>query len=232
MTGLGVPDSTADDSSAGGGFLWSADCASISSLSHLFQRPDRQRAYITRRNTGRSFVLNANRLPPCVASSSANVPTVTVGGVAGTVIYGGWVEGTVARLYQLNVTLPGSGAGPFTNSAGQAVSTITAPVLLPVVVTANSQTARQVSISGSRHAFSSLAVRRWSYRNSWHRVGRSNNAVTATEGTSPYRYAVTSGLLPSGLSLNVNTGAITGTPAANTPGSYTLTVTGTDRTFG
>ncbi len=55
--------------------------------------------------------------------------------------------------------------------------------------------------------------------------------MNATEGTSPYLYAVTTGLLPAGLSLvnNGTTAAITGTPAANTSGNnYVVTVTATD----
>ncbi|MDR1529326.1 MAG: Ig domain-containing protein, partial [Burkholderiales bacterium] len=43
---------------------------------------------------------------------------------------------------------------------------------------------------------------------------------------SPYSYAVTVGALPTGLSLDPDTGAISGTPAA--AGSYTFTVTVTD----
>ena len=50
--------------------------------------------------------------------------------------------------------------------------------------------------------------------------------VVATGGTSGYTYAVTSGLLPAGLSLIG--GVITGTPGANTAGTYVLTVTATD----
>lgn len=56
----------------------------------------------------------------------------------------------------------------------------------------------------------------------------SNNLVVATQGTSPYRYALTSGVLPTGLSLNATTGAISGTPLAGTAGSYAVTVTATD----
>ena len=56
----------------------------------------------------------------------------------------------------------------------------------------------------------------------------SSNLVVATEGTSPYLYSLTSGLLPSGLSLNTTTGAITGIPNANTSGTYLVTVTAMD----
>ena len=50
--------------------------------------------------------------------------------------------------------------------------------------------------------------------------------VTAQGGTSPYSFAVTAGALPTGLSLNSSTGAISGTPAAT--GTFTFTVTVTD----
>ncbi|HVB85752.1 MAG TPA: putative Ig domain-containing protein [Candidatus Dormibacteraeota bacterium] len=42
-----------------------------------------------------------------------------------------------------------------------------------------------------------------------------NTPVTASGGTGPYTYAVASGSLPSGLSLNTSNGAITGTPSAS-----------------
>ncbi len=49
--------------------------------------------------------------------------------------------------------------------------------------------------------------------------------VTVTGGTGPYTFAVTSGSLPTGLSLNASTGEITGTPSATGPFSFTITVT-------
>ena len=52
--------------------------------------------------------------------------------------------------------------------------------------------------------------------------------VTATEGSDTIEYAVTSGSLPSGLSLNTNTGAITGTApsvAADTTSTFSITAT-------
>ena len=52
--------------------------------------------------------------------------------------------------------------------------------------------------------------------------------MTATEGTPSYRYAVTSGVLPAGLTLAPTTGIISGLPAANTAGSYAVTITATD----
>ncbi|MBV9558747.1 MAG: putative Ig domain-containing protein [Pseudolabrys sp.] len=55
-----------------------------------------------------------------------------------------------------------------------------------------------------------------------------NQTIVASNGTAPYSYAVIAGALPTGLSLNGGTGAITGTPT--TPGSYSFTIQGTDAT--
>ena len=51
-------------------------------------------------------------------------------------------------------------------------------------------------------------------------------SVTGSGGTGPYTYAVTSGALPTGLSLDTNTGAILNAPTA--AGSYSFTITATD----
>jgi hypothetical protein len=57
-----------------------------------------------------------------------------------------------------------------------------------------------------------------------------NSAITVSGGTGPYTFAVTSGSLPPGLTLNANTGAITGTPTTAGPFSFAVTVT--DSTLG
>ena len=53
-----------------------------------------------------------------------------------------------------------------------------------------------------------------------------NQVLSATGGTAPYTFAVSSGALPTGLSLNPATGAITGTPT--TFGTFNFTITATD----
>lgn len=53
-----------------------------------------------------------------------------------------------------------------------------------------------------------------------------NSQLSATGGTTPYTWALTSGALPNGLSLNGTTGAITGT--ATTTGNFLFTVRVTD----
>ena len=52
-----------------------------------------------------------------------------------------------------------------------------------------------------------------------------SNSITASGGASPYTYTVTSGALPTGLSLDTNTGAISGTPTSQTQASFTITAT-------
>jgi len=54
-----------------------------------------------------------------------------------------------------------------------------------------------------------------------------SQTLAAAGGTPPYTWSLASGSLPSGLSLNSSTGAITGTPSA-TPGTYSFTAKVTD----
>jgi hypothetical protein len=53
-----------------------------------------------------------------------------------------------------------------------------------------------------------------------------NQIVTASGGTAPYTFAISSGSLPTGLILTAATGAISGTPTA--PGTFTFSITATD----
>jgi hypothetical protein len=55
-----------------------------------------------------------------------------------------------------------------------------------------------------------------------------SETMSAVFGTSPYTFAVTSGSLPAGLSLNSTTGVISGTPT--TAGTSTFTIKCTDAT--
>ncbi|WP_174997230.1 IPT/TIG domain-containing protein [Pandoraea iniqua] len=52
-----------------------------------------------------------------------------------------------------------------------------------------------------------------------------NQTMSASGGTLPYRFTVTSGALPAGLTLNPTTGALTGTPSATGTSTFTISVT-------
>ena len=206
VTGLGAPDGTADNATVGTG-AWPADCISLAS-------------YLTTLNfaTSGSFVtldgallpsglFNTGRLAPCLKTSTG-VPVVTIGGQPATVIYAGWVPDSVAGQYQLNVRLPGSGAKSYTPVSGDAIAgPLTAPVQLPVVVTARGRASQagvtmwvapRLKVTGPAAAgLRGIVGAAWSAK---------GNVVIATDGTGPYQYAVTGGTLPGGLMLDANTG--------------------------
>ncbi|WP_161805176.1 putative Ig domain-containing protein [Amantichitinum ursilacus] len=57
-----------------------------------------------------------------------------------------------------------------------------------------------------------------------------STSLTAAGGIAPYAYAITAGALPSGVTLNTATGALSGTPTAG--GVFNLTITATDSSTG
>jgi hypothetical protein len=57
-----------------------------------------------------------------------------------------------------------------------------------------------------------------------------SQTLTASGGTAPYHFTITSGSLPSGLTLNATSGALSGTPLAS--GTFRFTVKATDSTTG
>lgn len=52
-----------------------------------------------------------------------------------------------------------------------------------------------------------------------------NQTITASGGTAPYTFLVTAGVLPNGLTLNPNTGVISGTPTTATNAEFNVTAT-------
>jgi hypothetical protein len=238
MTGLGEPRSTAANTANSAAAVWSTDCVST----------DNYKTSLNSNTVGVTTLdgvviaskwLAANRLAPCMPTGGqAPAVAVTVGGQAATVQYAGWVQDTIAGLYQVNVLLPsltavsGTNSGKFTTKDGAQVAAITDLVQLPVKVAFNGLSSQDgvtmwvaprllvTAPSGITNGYLQGTVGT--------PLVTANNVtkVTATGGTGTFRFAVTSGLLPSGLSLT--NGVIQGTPAANTDGVYTITVTATD----
>ncbi|WP_430715484.1 putative Ig domain-containing protein, partial [Ralstonia flaminis] len=113
----------------------------------------------------------------------------------------GVLSGTPTAGGTFNFTVTATDANSFTASRAYSVS-IGAPT---VTVSPAAVTAAQVTTAYSQ-------------------------TFSATGGTAPYTYAVSSGTLPAGLSLNASTGVVSGTPTAL--GSSTFTVRATDSSTG
>src|SRR6185369_825077 len=135
VTGVGVPDGTADNATVGTG-VWPADCVSPASYLTSLNFTRSSSAVPLDGALVSSGLLNTGRLAPCL-QTAASIPSVMIGGQPAVVTYAGWVPDSVAGQYQLNVRLPGSGAKSYTSATGDAIAgPLTAPVQLPVVVTA------------------------------------------------------------------------------------------------
>ncbi|KQX27779.1 hypothetical protein ASD01_22030 [Ensifer sp. Root423] len=148
------------------------------------------------------------------ANSTANVisPSISGGAAASLAIASPPSRGnaSVSGLQIVYTPQPGySGADSFTYTATNATGTST-----PATVT--------VTISPPVLVFSptggtlAAAVAGVSY----------SQSLTASAGTAPYLYQVTSGALPGGLTLDPVSGAISGRPGAD--GDFAFTVTATD----
>jgi Putative Ig domain len=230
VSGLGLPNSTAADGT-GGSDSAPTDCISTANYQSALAAASGLTLTSIDGAILQSSLIDPSRLPPCMATSSGTpttIPAITIGGVAvpaNHIKYAGFVAGSVAGLYQINVQLPGT-TGNYTTSTGASITNVTTEVALPVVVTsqgASSQAGVNIWVQPellltAPTALSGTVGVAWS---------GSNNTVTAADGVSPYTYAVTAGTMPAGLSLTSG-GAIVGTPFAGTGGQYQITVTATD----
>jgi len=225
VTGLGMPDSSSDNATAGKS-LWPNDCVSTTSFLTSLNRFTAASATAIDGALILASQLNTGRLAPCFKAAT-NTPTVTIGGQPATVIYAGWSPDLVAGQYQLNVRMPSFSKGPFTSASGDIIAApLTAAVQLPVAVSAKGRSSQagvtvwvapRLKIAGlAAAALTGVAGT------------AKSNQIVASGGTPPYQYALASGNLPAGLTLNPATGAISGTLAAGSAGSYPVTITATD----
>jgi uncharacterized protein (TIGR03437 family) len=220
VTGLGRPDS---DGTGGG---YSATCMPTDSYWAAVNSSTSVSPALTS-NDGlvlQSALFPSGQIQPCVKSTSPNVPSVTVGGVTGAVKFAGWVAGSVAGLYQINVQLPSS-SSTFTDAAGATGPATSTAFYLPIVVTAAGKSSQRNGVDlwvvRSLQVVSTGAVSGAS-GSAW-----AGSAVVASEGSGTYTYS--SGTMPAGLTLNAD-GTITGNPT--TPGTSTVVFTATDSVNG
>jgi uncharacterized protein (TIGR03437 family) len=116
VSGLGAPNSTAASVTSTKAGTFPGSCFSVANYvtAAALNPASADGVVLQSSNWG------TGNLPPCFATKS--YVTVTIGGIAATVTYAGWVSGSVTGLYQLNVTVPKA-------------TTSTTPVNLPVLIT-------------------------------------------------------------------------------------------------
>jgi uncharacterized protein (TIGR03437 family) len=232
VTGLGAPDSTT--STAAWTTPNTVDCMTASAYWAAVNSTDSPSAPLTS-NDGlviQSALFPASNIQPCLMHSGTDVPTVKIGNIPATVVFAGWVSGSIAGLYQINVQIPAKGSA-FIDSANDASQPASLAVLkLPVVVTANSVSSQPTGVNiyvaasllvtqtGATTSAQTGALATWGSAG-----GDSVSGFTTAEGTGPYAYTLntadTASLLAIGLSINATTGAITGTAV---DGTATITV--------
>jgi uncharacterized protein with beta-barrel porin domain len=146
------------------------------------------------------------------ANSSANPITLNLSGGAATSVavssapsHGSATASGTSIIY--TPTAGYSGADSFTYTATNASGT-SSPATVSLTVSAPTLSVAPATLGAGTSGSAYSAT------------------LSATGGSAPYSYAITSGSLPAGLSLNTSTGVISGTPT--TDGTSNLTVTVTD----
>lgn len=165
-------------------------------------------------------LLPSGNLPPCVKT---NQPSVTIGGITATVQYAGWVAGSVAGLYQINVLMPASGSN-FTDASGTPGALTGTARYLPVVITSGGKTSQPSGVA--IWAAQTLLPTYTGPASGTNGHAWGTASVSTQDGTGPYTFALGTGTFPAGMTLDSSSGAIAGSPT--TPGTYTFTVNVTD----
>ena len=169
----------------------------------------------------RSYTLTVDQSAPVVgavsatvaANSSGNPITLDLsGGAADSVAIDAAATHGTASVSGTSVTYTPtagySGTDSFTYTAPNAVGT-SSPATVTVTITAPA-----LALSPAAGALTDATAG----------TAYSDINFLASNGTAPYTYAVTSGALPSGMSLSSG-GVLSGTPAAATAASFTITAT-------
>ncbi len=168
--------------------------------------------------------------PPSIDVTPRALPSATVG----TAYSASMTASGGQTPYSYAVTSGALPAGLTLSSAGVVSGTPTAGGDFTFTVTATDSTTGAGSPFSASKSVSltvrtpTVAIAPATLTNGTQNVGYSQS-VSASGGTAPYSFAVTSGALPAGLTLSSG-GALSGTPTA--AGSFSFTVTATDSSTG
>ena len=195
-----------------------------------------------------TFFVNLSAAVNATISDNQGVGIITNDDVPVTVNPASVPNGTVAAAYSQTLTASG-GTGPYSFSvtagalpAGLTLSTggvlsgtPTAGGTFHFTATAIDSSAFPGAFSGGRAyslviALPTISLPATTLAGGTLGSSYSASITAASGGTAPYGYAVTAGALPSGLTLNPSTGAITGTPSAM--GTFNFSITATDSSTG
>ena len=184
------------------------------------------------------YAYGANSVFPTVTWESANywvdvafsttnavqsLVSITVNPTNSTLITGGSQQFTATGTYSNGGPQDITGQVTWT-STNTAAATVNATGLVTGVSPGTTAiTATMNSVTGSTLLTvqtAPLSITTTSLASSFVNTPYSAN-VAATGGATPYTWSIISGSLPTGLTLNTNTGAITGTPGA--PGTFSFT---------
>ncbi|MHB8680279.1 MAG: putative Ig domain-containing protein, partial [Rudaea sp.] len=176
----------------------------------------------------RAYTLTVNA--PTITLAPATLPAATVAAAYSQTIS---ASGGTAP-YTFAVTSGSLPAGLTLSSAGVLSGTPTAGGTFNFTVTATDSSTGTGPYKGSL-AYTltvnapTITLSPTSLPNGTNNVAYASQTITASGGTSPYTYAVTSGALPPGLTLS-SAGVLSGTPTAG--GTFNFTVTATDSSTG
>ncbi len=187
-------------------------------------------------------VTDAETPTPQKASQALSI-TISVAPLSVTTTSGSLPTGVVNTLYPSTTLQATGGITPYTwsytgtlppgltlSAAGVIAGTPTSAGTFNFTVTvtdAETPTPQKANASLSITVNAQLAVTTTSLAAGV--IGTSySQTLAATGGITPYSWAITTGSLPAGLTLNAATGVISGTPSGNVTGTDTFTVTVTD----
>ncbi len=189
--------------------------------------------------TTETYTVDVTRAAPASADATLSnlvlsQGTLTPGFASGTTSYTASVGNAVTSLTvtptvtDANATITVNGTSVTSGSASGAINLTVGDNTLTIIVTAqNGTTTETYTVTVNRAAPpATITLSPAGGALTAGQVGTAySQTFTASGGTGPYSYAVTSGALPGGLSLNTSTGEVTGTPTAAGTANFTITAT-------